>query len=320
MSEIAPETPVSVIEGDRLCAGCAYNLRGQTVVREHHYGLFIARCPECGTPAALQEYPLLGRWPGRVRVFVSLAYALVCLFAIFVTFMILMGMTAAFSESADDELANTIAQRWALHVNQEEAEGNMPLKNMPLFNQAVRDQEGRLQAYVWNYVDKEWWKGVRSDVGLRARVKSVLEGMGGMVLPLAFMFFVGGSVWAVLLLSVRRLVIFVVILIPASVVVLFLLSNVLENNGFNGWNTASGIAQDEMFGATAAVVLSLWLVCAGVGIAVGRPLARLGVRALLPPTMRGSLAELWFTDGKALPTGTRAPRKLHPEARNSDPV
>ena len=59
------------------------------------------------------------------------------------------------------------------------------------------------------------------------------------------------------------------------------------------------------------------LVCGGLGIRFGRPLARLGVRALLPPSMRGPLAELWFTDGKPLPTNTRTPRTLYPETRKA---
>ncbi|HED53526.1 MAG TPA: hypothetical protein ENJ00_04925, partial [Phycisphaerales bacterium] len=49
----------SVVLGDRLCVACAYNLRGQPVYRESEYGLYLVRCPECGTPAAIQEYPML---------------------------------------------------------------------------------------------------------------------------------------------------------------------------------------------------------------------------------------------------------------------
>src|SRR5688572_5228275 len=59
------EVRVSVLMGDRLCAACAYNLTGQTIVREPHYKLLIVRCPECATVASVQEYPLLGRWAVR---------------------------------------------------------------------------------------------------------------------------------------------------------------------------------------------------------------------------------------------------------------
>ena len=321
MMQNAQETPVAMIEGDRLCTGCSYNLRGQTVVKEPHYGLAIARCPECGTPAAMQEYPLLGRWPGRIKVFVALAYAVTCLFALFVTFLILMGMTAGLSESTNDDLANTIAQEWADYVNAEEAKGNTPLKTMPLYNQALRDQNtNKLVPYIWNYVDRDWWKELGTNQSLASQIRHIANEMRGVIVLMGISLFLVGCVWAVLLLAVRPRVIFVFALVPAGFVLTFLFSGTLESNGVNGWDTASGIAQSEAFMAGTIVVLTTWLVCGGLGIRLGRPLARLGVRALLPPSMRGPLAELWFTDGKPLPTNTRAPRTLYPETRKAEEV
>ena len=318
MTQNAQETPVAVIEGDRLCTGCSYNLRGQTVVKEPHYGLAIARCPECGTPAALQEYPLLGRWPGRIRVFVALTYAVTCLMALFVTFLVLMGMSAALSESTNDDLANTIAQEWADYVNAEEAKGNTPLKAMPLYNQALRDQTtNKLVPYIWNYVDRDWWKEQGTSKSLISHIKHIASEMRGVIVLMGISLFFGGCVWAVLLLAVRPKLIFVFALVPAGFVVTFLLSGTLDSNGVNGWDSATGLAQNDAFAAGIIVVLSAWLVCGGLGIRFGRPLARLGVRALLPPSMRGPLAELWFTDGKPLPTNTRTPRTLYPETRKA---
>ena len=311
------EEPLSTIEGDRLCAGCAYNLRGQTVVRETHYGLAIVRCPECGVPAAIQEYPLLGRWPGRIRVFVALSYILACLFALFMTFILLMATTAVMSEASDEKHANTIAQKWADFVNEEEAKGNEPLATMPMFNQPSRDNDGKLVAYTWNYVDLKWWRSNRSHTPFTDRVGEVVLQTKGAVVLLSIAFVLGGSVWVVLLLSARRPVAMAVILIPAAAVWLFVSSDMFQGNGFSGWQPAVGIAQDEMFTATAAVVIALWALMGGIGVFVGRSLARLAVRALLPPTLRGSLAELWFTDNKPLPTGTRAPRTLYPEVRRA---
>lgn len=56
---------VSLLVGDRFCINCGFNLVGQSVVREPHYDMLMVRCPECGTAAAMQEYPMLGRWAGR---------------------------------------------------------------------------------------------------------------------------------------------------------------------------------------------------------------------------------------------------------------
>ena len=62
------EERVSVTYGDRLCTHCHYNLIGQPVLREPYYSMLIVRCPECGTVAAMQEYPQLGRWANRWSV------------------------------------------------------------------------------------------------------------------------------------------------------------------------------------------------------------------------------------------------------------
>lgn len=318
MSEsVQAEQPVSMIEGDRLCVGCAYNLRGQPVVREPHYGLIIARCPECGVPAAIQEYPLLGRWPGRIRVFVALSYALACLFVLFVTFMIQMGLTELLSSSINDTTAYEIAERWALYVNAEEAKGNTPLSGAPLFTNPQRDNSNNLVPYVWNYVDLKWLDTQDLDAGFGDHISSRFRNMLPALFIASLASFVGGCVWAVLLLAGRRRVIFLIALIPPALVVSLIMLFGNSDNGFNGWDTAYSIAEDRLRLASGSIIAAVWIVFGGLGILFGRPLARLGVRALMPPTMRGALAELWFTDNKPLPTNTRAPRTLHPEVRQA---
>jgi len=86
MSDPSPTTPtqpslphrVSVLVGDRFCATCGFNLVGQTVVREPHYHMLMVRCPECGTAAAMQEYPMLGRWANRWARVLAVLLLLVC--------------------------------------------------------------------------------------------------------------------------------------------------------------------------------------------------------------------------------------------------
>ena len=58
---VSSEVVTGIIQGDRVCIACGFNLCGQRIVREPRYNLLIARCPECGQAATLQEYPLLGR-------------------------------------------------------------------------------------------------------------------------------------------------------------------------------------------------------------------------------------------------------------------
>ncbi|MEZ6164498.1 MAG: hypothetical protein R3B67_08695 [Phycisphaerales bacterium] len=60
-------------------AGCGFNLYGQSVTREEHYGLAIARCPECGTVAALQQYPVMTHWVNRFRLIIGGIYIVLLL-------------------------------------------------------------------------------------------------------------------------------------------------------------------------------------------------------------------------------------------------
>ena len=43
------------IEGVRRCLQCGHDLNGQPILKEPDLGLLLARCPECGRAAALDE-------------------------------------------------------------------------------------------------------------------------------------------------------------------------------------------------------------------------------------------------------------------------
>jgi hypothetical protein len=44
-----PLERLAQIEAELFCTKCGYNLHGQTVTRDARLGIFICRCPECGT-------------------------------------------------------------------------------------------------------------------------------------------------------------------------------------------------------------------------------------------------------------------------------
>ncbi len=308
--------PISTIMGDRLCVKCAYNLRGQPVFKEEHYGLYIARCPECGTPAAVQEYPMLGRWPGRIRVFAALAYALTVLGSLVMVLLLLSAMSEGLKETAAEPLAIEIASQWAEHVNSEEAAGRDPYAGRTAAAPSQRAADGTFIANRWYAIDTTWWRSQNRFssffTGFTHTIRSSVPVMALMTIPM----FAMGSVLAVLILGARRSVLLVVGAVPAIMMLaIFLISTTIDRR-LVGWVSPSEIARESMWLPAVACVFMLWLIAGSVGLMLGRPIARLGVRALLPPTMRGSLAELWFTDNKPLPTNTRAPRKIHPEAEH----
>ena len=70
-----PHGTGDLIVGSRACHDCGYCLEGQPIEREAHYGMLIARCPECGTIAALQEYPSLSGWGRRLGALSAAGWA-----------------------------------------------------------------------------------------------------------------------------------------------------------------------------------------------------------------------------------------------------
>lgn len=107
---------ISTIAGDRPCLGCGFNLTGQPIVREETYNLLIARCPECGTVAPLQEYPMLGKWAGRLAALMACAFSLVLIGALVIGSLSLFGVARGMSQSASMPLASDIASAYFDHV------------------------------------------------------------------------------------------------------------------------------------------------------------------------------------------------------------
>ena len=104
------EERVSALVGDRLCTKCGYNLTGQPVVREPHYGMLIVRCSECATVASVQEYPLLGRWAGRWAMLAAAMWFAASTVFLFATGGAIFGFSMAIVETASRPLALTIAE------------------------------------------------------------------------------------------------------------------------------------------------------------------------------------------------------------------
>ena len=325
MSSEQPQRPISTIQGDRLCVSCAYNLRGQPVHKEEHYGLFIARCPECGTPAAIQEYPMLGRWPGRIRVLLALCYISTLLFVLVGTCIAFAGLSSATPESATAELAEEIAEAWLDYEFAEHQAGRDAIAAnglAPWMGNISRDDEGRIiKSDYWTMIGPTWWEDTGRDEvmwPMSKRIRRALDISRGMVVLNLLVAFSLGVFCAVLLIATRRRVLACLGFAPIAVTVFFAWLFAGDYAATYGWLYASTAAESAMLWPSFVVTGVLWLMASTLGLVFGRPIARLGVRALLPPTMRGEVAELWFTDGKPLPTGTRAPRTLYPETAHKE--
>lgn len=94
---------VATVTVDRPCSKCGFNLVGQPIIRERHYGLFIARCPECGTVALIRG---LGSGGGTPWAAVAAAVVL------FVVLVAILGLHMWAMDSA----ARIAVPRMAGHV------------------------------------------------------------------------------------------------------------------------------------------------------------------------------------------------------------
>lgn len=110
-----------------------------------------------------------------------------------------------------------------------------------------------------------------------------------------------GCIWSLLLPHVRRkllpLWLLVIVALPAIVAYVTEVGTVGSRYPYGGPDYGQALVAVQLIAiAVAAVPMCL-------GMLFGRSLARLLVRAALPPRLRGSLAGLWLMDGLSPPPG-----------------
>lgn len=272
--------------GDRPCAACGFNLSGQSITRDPQYRLLIVRCPECGTGAALMEYPLLGRWANR------LGYLLVALYLLVVLAMMLgsAGITFGMSMGANDMLSQRFTLRLT-QIQQDRANAN------------VGPQPAN---WSWqsNYQkDREWWEssdkwqlfqeagGFATGVNWYGLVMLVFIVL--VVTPMGMLF----AVAMPHLRGWRRLCVPVVVfcfgMLYLFVAYLTQRSQVWFYPQWSGPQVFQPIVVP-----TACALGSIVLM---FGMLVGRPVARWVLVLILPPRLRAPMGFLWRADGLTMP-------------------
>lgn len=348
---------VSILVGDRLCVSCGFNLAGQSVVREPHYRMLIARCPECGTVASLQEFPILGKWAMRWGGVLAAAWFVVMLLFTLGSAGAIFGMSYGVARMDAQPLADFMSKEhgaWAKSTRDEQNTAQLEKAQSALVIakseanaakiaaeadpgstelrakadataaalaqaeqriaavQATIDQQVQWQAYYdATWVSTDWL--AQQDLGAlaaRARAEGVSHSSDAVKLwlLLALIAFTLGAIWGVALLHARpRRMALVCVVILALVAAMA----AIQRTGGGLSTTFIGAVQMEMTTDVAARLNGLTPFALSAGLAMiplflgmisGRPLARLYVRLVLPPRLRGSLATLWITDGLSPPS------------------
>lgn len=274
------EERLDVLTGDRCCAGCGFNLAGQTIVREAHYGLLMVRCPECGVVAALQEYPALSRVAGRLRMLVAAIWALILVGGMAATGAIVYGFAWATAEMVVSPYTRAIHTSW-----------DKAFAAMPEPKPSGYWEQQRLSA--------EWWKGLPPSSFLAEHGGwASLNWLGLLSWVLAAAVLVPiGMVWAVLLTRLRGLKLLLAFVPAVGFGGLLLATEVMSDGGYPLSNAAwrqvgwLPMAMTLVFAAG-----SLW-----VGALLGRRVARAALAMTLPPQLLAAFGYLWRVDGLAQP-------------------
>ncbi|MBT8487003.1 MAG: hypothetical protein KJO43_15605 [Phycisphaerae bacterium] len=277
-SDSKPGEILSIIATDRLCRRCGYNLVGQGVSREPHYGLLVARCPECGQVADVLEYPTLGRWAARCTTLLIAFW-----------FIALVGMlfpTGAATIAFPLAIAEGSARSYERFLEVEHTQ----------FEQRVT--AGEITAADTQF--RTWWT---THHDRRMPWQHAIDWQIGVVLfPASLVLFALGWFWSIALLGLRRrwLLLFgLIVLAFAAVIVGVECVDWLDDPPTRAWRAArSAIAPP-----VAGIVLAYLSLPLAAGLLFGRPLTRTLVRGLLPVRLSGALAFLWLADGRRPPAG-----------------
>lgn len=308
-----PDAPTAFITGDRLCTSCGYNLVGQAIVREPHYALLIARCPECGTCAAVQEYPLLGRWAHRWAMALAAIWMLLIVGAFVGTSGMMMGLALGASETAAEPYSyfiqnvfSEVERQAARQATEAPSDANSSLSpgtviiNRPGGAQQITTVGGLLGNSVsfqkwWSAQDKAAMLGQAGGWRSGLTPESIAIWVFSVLAMLAI-----GWFWAAMLVQLSRRGLLVwggaVLILAAGFAAVPALDAMTREPSW-GWMAGRTQLMPPFLGFS----MILYFAGLAIGLVTGRPVVRFMIRMLLPPRMRYSLAVLWTCDGRALP-------------------
>lgn len=301
------------VTGDMRCAQCAFNLRGQPIIRETHYNMVAILCPECGTPAPLLEYPRLGPWARRLGTLAMVAVLAGLVFLFVVMGGILAGVTSQATKVAAAPLAESIAQAFVDYAKEQQQAAALAA---PAGTPAVAPGNFTYQ-YATQYpvspdtwVDGVWWNQHQLD-NWRRRVPIWTDPFGVQVMTVWAQGAVPLLAGAVLIAcamphrrGTRLLIIPLTTLIIATAMLAYAHVTISGTSvAYLPYYNASGCATTMLPWWVKGVQLAILLTPVLIGAYLGRPLARGLVRWLVPPRQYVAFGFLWAADGLPMPKG-----------------
>lgn len=301
----AVDTPTPhTIRTDRPCAACGFNLYGQPIVREAHYNLSAARCPECGQLAALQEYPALGKWADRWARLLGALWVLALVGAMFAHFGPTLGLGVASVEIPREDVAIEIAaahQAWA-DAQPKPAAPTANAPGVPAPPAGVVIQSYGVSTH--SGINPEWFRTEAGYIRAKNSGRALLLRLenASFWFPLAVTSFAFGAFWSIALLGTHRLVALAVASVSPAIAFTFVYFVATSRFYDPAVLIARDAAAELIVPTMLPVTILMALIPLAIGVLVGRKLARLITRLALPPRMRSSLSILWTRDNLPPPS------------------
>lgn len=280
------------IRADRACIKCGFNLFGQSVYREPHYNLAIARCPECGEVAALQTYPVMTHWANRFRALIAGVWV-VALIIFFIIQLSLSGTYAyGMSSGAAQRIARTIGEQYTIW-----AEANGRTVTSPFSGLSTNPY------YEWVDIPRDWADANVPDLIAQSEPWRVLldTGLLASAIPAVIMAFIMGMFWSIVLLGASRKRAALAPILASCLAVVFMFSPGVMHYGPM---QAQMITQTYFAKLVGPWVLLIQLPFALLGVLIGRKVARWVITLALPSRSRIPFAVFWTRDGLAPPKPT----------------
>jgi hypothetical protein len=290
------------IAGDRLCTTCGFNLFGQSIVREPHYGVAMVRCPECSAAAALSEYPSLGHWSGRLTAITVALYSLGLLGLLGLTVVVIGAMSKGASYQSASVVAREIAQA---HIAYQKSRDPVSAGGAPAPPFVYTSTLG---GYEWDTIELAWWNTQaigtfveRAGGPWRSYLRRAVE-ISLLISPPIFAL---GVVWSVVFHHLHRrwLVVFAAGVVAFGAAFRFFIDS-LDSDPYAPIASALDLAEKSLSRHTTPLAFLVLLALLLTALLVGRPIVRGLIRVLLHPRHRGVFGFLWSCDGLAMP-GTR---------------
>lgn len=281
----AAPTPRETLAGDRLCMRCLHPLAGRAIERDAQSGLLFVRCGECGTAAALFEYPTLAPWLGRLKSVVAGTLVVFALLTGLAMAGVATGFTIGTALECVDSAADALSASSIAAGNTDDGNGNFP---------------GR-----WSSADTRW---LATDAGRTALAETrwspivvltlgAMLGLGGLLLmPMAVAAGVALTARATLVRAAcAALPVALGGMLGAAIASI---GSARFPGGAASWTQVVEDAHGPIYRLFIAAVLAGWCaIIAMLGPAIAAGLARL----VLPPRDRRLVAWLWEWRGKRVP-------------------